>query len=58
MRDSVQEGLAEEESDVVEGGSPDGETLLVVPNNVYVVWTQTLAFELRERRQHPLDVST
>jgi len=37
---SVDEGLAEEEADVMEGGCSDGEALLTVPHNVPLVWTQ------------------
>lgn len=42
MCDAVSGGLAEEEADVIEGGSSDGEALLAAPNNVPLVWTQAV----------------
>lgn len=48
MCDAVSDCLAEEEANVIEGGSSDGEALLAVPNNVPLVWTQAVAGELWE----------
>lgn len=46
MLDPVNSCRAEERADVKEGGSSDGESLLAVPNNVPLVWTQALVGEL------------
>lgn len=48
MRDAIGDCLAVEEANVIEGGSSNGESLLAVPNNVPLVWTQAVAGELWE----------
>lgn len=51
MRDAVSDCLAEEEANVIEGGSSDGEALLAIPNNVPLVWTHAVIGELWEDRE-------
>lgn len=46
MCDAINDGLAEEEADVIEGGRPDGEPLLTAPDDVPLVRTQAVAGEL------------
>lgn len=46
VRHAVDEGLAEEEVDVVEGGSPDGEAPPGAPHDVPLVGTQAVVGEL------------
>lgn len=46
--DTISDGLAEEEADVMDSGSLNGKALFAVPDNVPLVWTQTLVGELWE----------
>lgn len=47
VRDAVDDRLAKEEADVVEGGCLDGEALCAVPDDVPLVETQVSVWELR-----------
>lgn len=50
MCDTISDGLAEEEAGVIQGGTSDGETLCAVPDNVPLVWTQTVVGVLWEEK--------
>lgn len=49
MNDAINSGLTEKEADVVKSGSADREALLAVPNNVPLIWGQSLVRELNQR---------